>query len=85
MFGDLDYLLRRLGHGAVTLLYTNSTRAEPNRQYPEFRERLEETGFQVHAEDNGEIVVERWNGPRERKLYYALFHRPPRRRLPLGE
>ena len=84
MFGDLERLLRRLGHGAVTLLYTNSTREEPNRRYPGFRKRLVDAGFRVHAEDQGEIVVERWNGPRERKLYYALFRRPPRRHLPLG-
>ena len=84
MFGDLECLLRRLGHGAVTLLYTNSTREEPNRQYPEFRGRLEEAGFQVYAEDHGVIFVERRNGPHERKLYYALFRRPRRRRLLLG-
>ena len=82
MFRDLDSLFRRLGQGAVTLLYTNSTREEPNRQYPVFRERLVETGFQVCAEDQGEIVVERSNRPR--KLYYALFRRPRRRRLLLG-
>ena len=35
MFDGLDRLLHRLGHGAVTLLYTNSSRPEPNRQYPE--------------------------------------------------
>ena len=84
LFGDLDRLLGRLGNGAVTLLYTNSAREETNRQYPGFRRRLEEAGFRVHAEDRGEIVVERWNGPRERNLSYALFRRPPRRRLQLG-
>ena len=84
MFGDLKRLLRRLGHGAVTLLYTNSTREEPNRQYPGFRKRLVEAEFQVYAEAQGEIVVERSNRPQERKLYYALFRRPRRRRLLLG-
>ena len=85
MVGDLERLLRRLGHGAVTLLYTNSARREPNRRYPRFRDRLVEAGFQVRAEDRGEIAVERRAGWRGRKLYYALFHRPRRRRLPLGE
>ena len=84
LFGDLDRLLRRLGHGAATLLYTNSAREEPNRQFPDFRRRLEETDFRVHAEGQGAIVVERWNGRRERNLYYALFRRPQRRRLLLG-
>ena len=82
MFDDLERLLRQLGHGAVTLLYTNSTRTEPNRQYRGFRKRLVGAGFRVHAEDQGEIVVERSSRPR--KLYYALFHRPRRRRMPLG-
>ena len=85
LFSGLNCLLGRLGHGAVTLLYTNSTREEPNRQYPGFRERLEEAGFRVHVEDRGEIVVERWNGPRERQVYYALFRRPRLRRLRLGD
>ena len=84
MFGELDSLLRRLGHGAVTLLYTNSTREETNRQYRGFRERLGAAGFQVHAEGEGKIVVEGWNGPRERRLFYALFRRPRGRRLLLG-
>ena len=84
LFGDLERLLSRLGRGAVTLLYTNSAQEEPNRQFPGFRQRLEEADFRVFAEGQGEIVVERWNGPRERNLYYALFRRPQRRRLPLG-
>ena len=84
MFGGLDRLLDRLGRGAVTLLYTNSTREETNRQYPGFRQKLEEADFRVHAEDQGETVVERWNGPQRRMLFYALLHRPQRRRLLLG-
>lgn len=85
LFGDLNRLLGRLGRGAVTLLYTNSAHEGPNRQYPGFRERLVEVGFRAHAENRGEILVERWNGPRERNLYYALFHRPRRQTLSLGE
>ena len=84
MFGDLDRLLDRLGRGAVTLLYTNSTREETNRQYPGFRQKLEEADFRVHAEDQGETVVERWNGPQRRMLFYALLYRPQRQRLLLG-
>ena len=85
VFGDLEGLLDRLGHGAVTLLYTNSVRQEPNRHYPEFRERLEAAGFRMHAQDQGEIVVERSNRRQTRKLYYALFRRPPRQTLRLGD
>ena len=84
MSGDLNRLLRRVSHGAVTLLYTNSVRKELNRQYPRFRQRLEEADFRIRAEDDGEIVVERWNGPQRRKLFYALFRRPRRERLLVG-
>ena len=84
MIGDLDSLLTRLGRGAVTVLYTNSAREEANRQYPVFRERLEQNGFRLHTQDRGEIVVERSNRPRERHLNYALFRRPRMRTLRLG-
>ena len=84
LFCDLNRLLCRLGRGAVTLLYTNSAREEVNRQFPGFRQSLEEADFRVHAEGQGEVLVERWNGRRERNLYYVLFHRPQRRRLALG-
>lgn len=82
---ELDSLLRQLGYGAVTLLYTNSTREEPNRQYPGFRQRLEKAGFQVWADGQGEIAIERKNGLKERNLRYALFRCSPRQTLPLGE
>ena len=85
MFGDLEALLRRIGHGAVTVLYTNSTRLKPNRQYPEFRRRLVGAGFEVRAEGDGEIIIERRQAPRNRRLYFALFRRPPLRNLTLGE
>ncbi len=85
VFMELDSLLQKLGHGAVTLLYTNSTREEFNRQYPGFRQSLEEADFQVWADDQGKIAIERGNGLQERKLRYALFHRPQRQTLTLGE
>ena len=85
MFVDLNRLLHRLGNGAVTLLYTNSAREEANRRYPGFRRRLVEARFRPVAEDRGQIVIERWNGPQERKLHYALFRRPRQRTLPLGD
>ena len=85
MFKDLDRLLRRLGRGAVTLLYTNTPRDDCNRQYPGFRETLKEAGFQVLAEDHGEIVIERSKRHIGRRLRYALFRRRPLRTLMLGE
>ena len=85
MFDDLQDLLDGLGRGAVTLLYTNSAREEANRQYPGFSRRLQDADFRICAEDEGKIIVQRWDGPLERKLYYALFHRAPRRHLVLGD
>lgn len=85
VFNDLDRLLQQLGHGAVTLLYTNSPQEKPNRQYPGFRQSLEEAGFQVWADDQGKIAIERGNGLQERNVRYALFHRPQRQTLTLGE
>ena len=85
VFMELDRLLRQLGYGAVTLLYTNSTREELNRQYPGFRQRLERAGFRVWADDQGEIAIERRSGSQERKLRYALFRRPQQETLALGE
>ena len=85
MFDDLQDLLDGLGRGAVTLLYTNAAREEANRQYPGFRRRLQDADFRICADDEGKIVVQRWDGPVERKLYYALFHRAPRCRLVLGD
>lgn len=81
MFGDLEHLLSRLGNGAVTLLYTNSIQEKLNLPYPDFRKKLTEGHFRAYSEGEGEIVIDRWNGPRERKLFYALFRRPRRQHL----
>ena len=85
VFTDLESLLRRLSHGAVTLLYTNSTREEANHQYPGFRQRLQEAGFQAQVEDQGGITIRRRNELQMRKLRYALFHRSRQQKLQLGE
>ena len=81
---DLDRLLAKLGRGSVTVLYTNSTRDEANRNFPTFRTMLHERGFNLPTEDTGEIEVERGQDARTRRLRYALFHRPAQRTLQLG-
>ena len=85
LFHDLSCLLDRFGRGAVTLLYTNSTKEMANRQYPRFRKKLEEVGFHRWADATGKIDVKRSSRSRERLLNYALFHRPARSVLPLGK
>ena len=72
---DLEALLTRLGRGPATVLYTNSDRDDANRNFPNFRKMLLDTGFELKVDDTGMIEIERWSGTRNRKLRYALFHR----------
>ena len=82
---ELERLLTKLGRGPVTVLYTNSPRPEPNRGYPSFRTALLDAGFDLFVEDTGSIEIERWAGSGNRRLRYALFHRPNQDILRLGE
>ena len=81
---ELDGLLKRLGRGPVTVLYTNSIRPEANRSFPNFRTALRDAGFELYADDSGKIEIDRWAGTRIRELRYALFHRRSQNTLPLG-
>ena len=83
MVRELLELLERFGWGGVTLLYTNSVRPEANRAFPEFRDRLAHAGFRKVVDEEGEIVVERYGGPRPRTLRYAMFRRDRRDQLRL--
>lgn len=77
----LNDFLDRLGRGETTLIYTNSTKPGPNRNFPAFRAALEQMGFRLRADDVGVVSTER----RNLELRYALFHRAQRRTLRLGE
>ena len=81
LIGVLDILLSKLGRGVVTVLYTNSPRADPNRSFPVFRKALASAGFELLVDGVG--VVETARGTRE--LRYALFRRPKQQILSLGE
>ncbi len=85
LVAELDGFLSKVGCGAVTVLYTNSPLAAPNREFPAFRDVLNEAGFSLLADDRSTIVVERYSGPRMRELRYALFNRKARTILPLGK
>lgn len=85
LFADLERLLNRLGNGRVMLLYTNATAEKHNSRYLRFRTKLIQSDFTCQVEDHGEVLVERAGGSQLRKLRYALFYRPPRRGLRLGE
>lgn len=84
LVADLRGLLDRIGFGPVTALYTNAIDAHANRGFPSFRDALNEAGFQLHANDVGEIRIARGTDTKERRLRYALFHRPKQRRVRLG-
>lgn len=82
---ELEGLLKKLGRGSVTVLYTNSPRPAPNRSFPRFRKALLGAGYRLYADDMGGIEVDRQGGARERRLRYALFRRPRQDTLQLAE
>jgi hypothetical protein len=77
---DLDILLKRVGRGPVTLLYTNSVYADRNTHFPAFRGGLESIGMRLIKDEIGKIETNR--GPRQ--LRYALFDRPAQDTLVLA-
>ena len=85
LIGQLDCLLAKFGRGPVTVLFTNSPQAHSNRSFPEFSGALLDAGFRLCADDTGRIGIGRMSGVRRRPLRYALFHRPLRHTLALGD
>lgn len=85
LVGHLDALLAKLGNGRVTMLYTNSPRPNANRNFPAFEEAMRQAGFNMPADGTGEITIDRWAGERRRQLRYAVFHRPAKKTLSLGD
>ena len=84
LVADLGKLLAKLGNGRVAVLYTNSPRPDANRNFPPFQKAIQNAGFDMPSDGTGEIVIERWEGDRSRRLRYAVFHRPVQSRLRLG-
>ena len=80
LLDGLSRLLRTVGRGEVTVLYTNSAKPGPNRNLPVFRAVLLDAGLREVVNDVGTVQTERST----RALRYALFHRPKQRKLPLG-
>lgn len=85
LLSDLKQLLTKLGQGPVTILYTNSRRPEANKQFSGFAKVLLDAGFKKLEDDIGMIEVKRIHGTRDRDLRYALFYRPARNTLTLGD
>lgn len=83
LVANLCALLKKLGNGGVTILYTNATRLDANRQYPAFQRALVGAGFKLHKDDIGKIKITRRGDEKDRDLQYALFHRQEQSRLPL--
>ncbi len=84
LVGELDGLLKRLGRGPVTVLYTNAAGTDANQSFPDFHAALHETGFAPVADGTGSIEISRRTGTRDRRLRYALFQRRRQDTLPLG-
>ena len=80
----LDELLPKLGRGSVTVLYTNSARDDANREFPIFRSMLHDRGFELRVDGVADIDIARGFVMKNRRLRYALFHRPSRKTLKLG-
>jgi len=80
LLAELSHLLQAVGRGEVTVLYTNSAKAGPNRNLPVFREVLLDAGLREVVNEVGTVQTKRAT----RSLHYALFHRPKQRKLPLG-
>ena len=83
LVGELRDLLSKLSAGPTMLLYTNSDREDANRSFPVFRDELRGLGFELRADDSGQIVVERQSAAKPRQLRYALFRRSARTTLRL--
>ena len=78
---EVGNFLNTLGGGEVTVLYTNSDRNEPNRNYPKFRASLLEWGFNEIDYDHGRLRPQRTR--KDRRLRYALLYRSPQTTLAL--
>ena len=81
LLAELNQLLSKIGRGKVTILYTNSPKAGPNRSYPVFSKALSGAGFREIVNDVGAVQTERST----RRLRYALFDRPEQSILRLGD
>jgi hypothetical protein len=68
---DLHTLLKRIGRGPLTLLYTNSVYAEKNVHFPAFRAALESIGLKLIKDEIGAVETHR----KQLALRYALFFR----------
>ena len=80
LIGELHNLLARLSRGEATVIYTNSVKEDPNRNFPTFRDALLRIGFRLQTDEIGEIQTVQ----KEYELRYALFHRNSQRILRLG-
>jgi SAM-dependent methyltransferase len=84
---DVELLVRqivdacnRIGFGPVALLYTNAARPEARASFPEFRDRLIDSGFIMRIEKLETLT----DGDKPRKIHYALFVRLAAPPIPLA-
>ncbi|PIP89018.1 MAG: hypothetical protein COW01_15640 [Bdellovibrionales bacterium CG12_big_fil_rev_8_21_14_0_65_38_15] len=70
---DIDRLLKIFGMGNTVILYTNAINHYANRNFPTFKNALEKNGFEMIANENGFIKIDRSGKKRNRDVRYALF------------
>ena len=85
LVAELTEFLARIGRGRVSVIYTNAVDAYANRHFRKFKDALLAGGFNLHADDQGELLIQRGADTKEQRLRYALFHRPKQIDLQLGE
>lgn len=78
---DLNALLERIGRGHVSLLYTNSPRDVPNRQFDDFSAALQNADFKLDTDDIGSVEIRSGSEMKKYALRYALFSRQRRNTL----
>lgn len=80
---SLNDLLKKIGRGHVTVIYTNSPHPIPNQSFPRFSAGLKKIGFVRNSDDSGTIEIERMKRSFKRPLRYAVFSRQEQKTLNL--
>lgn len=80
MIEDVLRVCDRISLGPVAVLYTNTTRADARKKYPQLCDKLSGAGFQIFVEKEETFT----DGSKPRSVHYALFHRSAPAELPMS-
>jgi hypothetical protein len=82
---EINTALSKISLGHTIILYTNSTRVQPNQGLTKFSSALESYNFKEIINENGFIEYNTYSGAECRRLRYALFERKEQDTLSLEE